>query len=271
MSEFYLHKHREGELEVTTEFETNRGYEESLIKAQAAFARQDLCGPCDLVTFGYQKFEKIFSPERCAELIKSADGPLKNWIKKTHKRNIIPILDEIITDEVDKSIVSHFESEYLPTTIGFSRTEAGFDAESARWHYDGGPLKHLVMMIYLTDSEPDGASTTIFVNRETSEKFFECGYAYGPRENRQDDEGIRQLSEMVGIEFKPINLDTKAGDAVLFDARHIMHRGFYPKIGPRYSIALALIPYANNWKEGCDVTFFPREVGHFDSFPQVTW
>ena len=271
MAEIYLAENRETEREIEQIFDEKCGYGAYYEKAKAPFTRSDMCGPCDLLTLGYQKFDNLLAPERCVELIKSTDGPLKNWVQTTHKRKIISILKEIITDDVDKSIISHFGSEYLPTTVGFSRTEAGFDAESARWHYDGGPNKHLVMMIYLTDCEPDGASTTIFANRKTSETFIEIGYAFGPVDKRLDNDGALELAKLNGIEFEPINLNTKAGDAVLFDARHIIHRGFYPKIEPRYTIAASFVPYANNWEEGCDITFFPRQMGHYDSYPAVTW
>lgn len=268
---FHLHKNREGEYSVIQNNDENKGYRAYHEKAKAAFNRHNLTVDCELLSLGYQKFENVLSAEKCAEYIKGTDSYLNNWTQKINKRKVIPIIEEIITDGVDKAIISHFKSEYVPTTIEFLRTEPGADTMSSRWHYDVGPDKHLIMMVYLTDSETDGTGTTIFVDRKTSKAFLEGGYAFGPMESRLNDKDARELANSFGEDFEPVNLHTIAGDAVIFDARHIMHRGCYPKKLPRNTITTAFIPYVNDWKTGCAATFFPRQTRLFATFPKVTW
>lgn len=267
----FLHKDQEGERYIIDKIDITRGYAENYIRATSSFERQNDLQTTDLLTYGYQKIENVLTPEQCAYYIEQTDGPLTNWVQSVNKRKIIPILEELITAEVDKAIISHFESEYIPTTIGFSRNEAGSDDVSSLWHYDGGPTKHLIMMVYLTDSEEDGSGTTIFVNRETSDAFKERGYAFCKVGERRDDFGAQQLANHFEVDFKPINLGTRAGDAVIFDARHIMHRGLYPKKLPRYLIATSFVPYFQNWKTGCNVTYFPRQAGPYETYPKFSW
>lgn len=271
MQQYFLHKDSFGERSIIQDNEIDRGYADNYIRATAAFERQDAIESTDLITHGFQKLDKLFTPEQCAKYIEQTDGPLSNWVQSVNKRKVIPILDEIITTEVDKAIISHFKSEYIPTTIGFSRTEAKTEGVSSHWHYDGGPTMLLIMILYLTDSEADGSGTTIFVDRKTSDVFTEKGYAFCPLGKRVNDIGAQMLADHFDVEFKPINLNTKAGDAIIFDARHILHRGCYPKNGPRYSIVTSFIPYYQNWKAGCNVTFFPRQSGPFEPYPKVTW
>jgi hypothetical protein len=256
----FLFRNCEGEKEVIEEFDGVRGYKRKYIEAKELFSRQNECIPCDLTNLGHQIFEGLFSRERCSEFSERIEDKSYESVEKMGKETVLSLLDEIFRQGVEKSIISFFQTEFIPTTFALYRTEAGQHNQSGCWHFDPGPEKHLVMLVYLTDSEPDGAGTTIFVNKRTSQQFSKIGYAYLPIDQRQDDEGIKQIAEIRNLEFEPIKLQTKAGDGILFDARHIMHRGFYPRLSPRDTILISLIPSTHNWKIVCENSVAPQNL-----------
>ncbi len=271
MGEFVRDHDRSNEKRLIDDYDVERGYARAHDEARAAFARLDECAPCPLIERGFQKFENVLGRERCRELIAATDDGLDDWISNTNKRNTVAVIEEILTPDIDRAIISHFESEYVPTVVNFTRTESRDDGYSSRWHCDGGPSKLLVMIVYLTDSEADGSGTTMFVKRAASQTLFEHGYVFTELGNRLDNDGMAALADELGFDFEPVNLGTRAGDAALFDARHIMHRGYYPTVGARYDISVAFIPFKEDWRSGCAATFFPRMGGPFESYPPVTW
>ena len=53
-----------------------------------------------------------------------------------------------------------------------------------RWHCDGGPSKHLKIIIYLNGHEEHG-SNTAFYDKETTQKLKELGYIFADLDNRK--------------------------------------------------------------------------------------
>ena len=252
---------------VRRDFDEFKGYGENLKISRSHFRRQDECGPNQLLEIGFEKLP-VFSEADSAEMCEKMDDHLLQW---SDKDEILSILETLFTPEIDKRIVSYFESEYLPTTVKFARTAVNYDDESGRWHCDSGPSKHLILMAYFTPSEPDYNAGTHFLDRATTDRMKEIGYAFCLPEHRVGSDDLAALAYHFDIEFKAHCFIIKPGDAIIFDAPNIMHRGAYPKLSPRYAMVVSLIPSPVDWRTSCQRTEFLYPTSLKDTYPSVDW
>ncbi len=232
--------------------------------AKAAFTRRAQMVDCELLNFGAEKVHVM--PEiHAAHVRQRIDAGLLNW---TDKRQIGDILTVAFNPEVDSRLISFFESEYVPTQIGFGiHKGTGALAESGGWHCDSGPTKHLVMILYLTPSE-GAAGNTVFANKEITKPLIDAGYIACKVEDRLDD--ITPVLDDLSLEpFEEVHFDMHPGEALIFEAGALMHKGVPPVHEARYTMVLALVPSTQHWMEAIRSTPFPLPTGKtpYGTFP----
>ncbi len=199
---------------------------------------------------------KILSGRQCAEireLIYTDSPSLKDFYSR------INILSHVFTPEVDSRIKAYFRSNYAPIWCKFYANQpegSGGKEPAFSWHQDGGPAKHLKLLVYLNSSEESGGNT-LFINQQETTLFEEIGYTFCPVELRVKD--MSEMAELYKIDFNPITLDVKEGEGFLFEPSNVLHKGIWPSKATRYIIQICLLPSALSWREACQKFKLPRE------------
>jgi hypothetical protein len=145
-----------------------------------------------------------------------------------------------------------FRSDFVVTSIGFRRKYPGVQSAvsaekgSASWHCDAGPLEHLKVIIYLSDSaNHDGG--TAFIEKSATDVLKRSGYVFQPRAERHDDIG-RILAE-IGMSNSETLVRPECGEAVVFRPAEVMHKAVVPTDGERVTATLLLLPSSVNWRD----------------------
>ena len=172
---------------------------------------------------------------------------------------ICELLPKILTPEVDRHILSYFQSEYAPIAANFyldsSETKL---CESDGWHCDGGPSRHLVMMVYLTATEADGART-LFGDRKMTDFMKQLGYVYC--ELRQRQYNLDPLTDALTLpRLQPFSYDLEPGELILFDAPNVLHKRLLPTTGTRILLALAFVPSVFPWRQIVALGDLPKSI-----------
>lgn len=176
----------------------------------------------------------------------------------------IPVMERILTGGLDERMRAYFGSEYIPLWFRFYKAVPAENPNvSFRWHYDGGPSRHLKILLYLNGTEEHGGDT-LFVDRETTDAFKEAGYVFCDINERLTD--LDDIAAENGISFDPVSLAPNAGEAILFEPMNIMHRGCWPTKSPRYIIQICLLPSPAPWQDMCQLYDIPSE---FNDWPIV--
>lgn len=169
----------------------------------------------------------------------------------------LEMLERVFTDAVDQRLTAYFRSEYIPLWSRFYRSDpARAPSVSFRWHCDGGPSRHLKILVYLNASAEHGGDT-IFADRETTSAFKRAGYVFCEIDRRVADLG--PVAAAAGIGLSPISFHPGAGEALIFEPMSIMHRGCWPRFAPRYIIQICLLPSPLPWREMCASYALPGE------------
>lgn len=167
------------------------------------------------------------------------------------------LLPFVFTEQVDKQLASYFGSEYCLFWYSFyavNDNEADGDYFK-RWHCDGGPSKHLKIIIYLNGHEEHG-SNTVFYDKETTQKLKELGYVFTDLDNRKLD--IDPLLEKHGIEPKLTYASPSAGDVLLFNPYQLAHKAIVSNKGQkRFVFNACIVPSPVHWQEVLDNHYFP--------------
>lgn len=167
------------------------------------------------------------------------------------------ILPFVFTDAVDKQLASYFGSEYCLFWYSFysvNDNEADGDYFK-RWHCDGGPSKHLKIIIYLNGHEEHG-SNTAFYDKETTQKLKELGYIFTDLDNRKLD--IEPLLEKHGIVPKLTYASPQAGDVLLFNPYQLAHKAIVSNKGQkRFVFNACIVPSPVHWQNVLDNHHFP--------------
>jgi len=249
--------------EVAAHYDVACGYGPQLLAAQKAFGRTDDIIDSELNTNGVVK-RSVFSEDECADVRARFDAGLG----QEYDRDLtIDICKRIFATDIDKDIISYFESEYFPIGSDFYETPADeIQRESDGWHCDAGPSKHLIMAAYFTPSETDGANT-LFLNRDVTHYMKEAGYVFCNIQHRITH--FDALTDAMGLPRVPVNaLEIKAGDVVVFDAPNLLHRRLIPKIAPRRLMMTALTPSLKHWSDVVENSNFPLVLGG-ETFPPL--
>ena len=116
---------------------------------------------------------------------------------------------------------------------------------SFRWHRDMEPMAQIHIMLYLTPSGPDDPGTE-FLTLEGTRRMASYGYAFP-----QFSERIMDLRDAVPDRLplpKILRPELKAGDATVFGAPRILHRGLDGAGGKRDVMLINLLPSLVDWE-----------------------
>lgn len=184
---------------------------------------------------------------------------------KCSSEEMLPLVEMILTPELDAEIKSYFGSHYSVMWAGYSEVkhEESAGRYFSKWHCDGGPSSHLKAITYL-NSTSDHDSATLVADLASTQRLKEVGYILNDINKRQGD--ISDLLEACDIDFKSERIEFEAGDTVLFNPSQIVHRAEAPKEGGvRYSFTLCFVPSPIPWKAlydkgiGCGICCQPFE------------
>ena len=175
------------------------------------------------------------------------DGRLSNAL--TH---LLPLL---INDEVETQIESMLGSHFRVDSTSFYRSHVIEDSFiSFLWHRDVAPMGQVHLLIYLTDGEDRGS--TSYLSLENTRRAAKGGYHFLPLDERADTlMEVFKGTDDVPEAFTPAY---KRGDAVLFSAPRILHRGVMPKTAFRDALLLVFQPSPVPWR----VEYEDVGVGH---------
>lgn len=167
------------------------------------------------------------------------------------------LLPFVFTDVVDKQLASYFGSEYCLFWYSFYAVD---DNETdgdyfKRWHCDGGPSKHLKIIIYLNGHDEHGSDTAFF-DVDTTQKLKELGYIFTDLDNRKLD--VAPLLEKHGIEPMLTHASPNAGDVLLFNPYQVAHKAIVSNKGQkRYVFNACIVPSPVAWQGVLDDHYFP--------------
>jgi hypothetical protein len=174
------------------------------------------------------------------------------------KDTLIEVIESILTEEVDQSIKQYFNSDYA-IMFHSSRTIDGGSRESnpsTKWHCDAGPTNFMMVISYLLGEDEHGSST-LFLDKNATDKLKEVGYIYNGVVDRL--ESIDELIEIYDIKAESYRPELKAGETVVFAASQIAHRAEIPIPGSeRITFDLCVIPSPVPWKEAIKSGYVPN-------------
>lgn len=178
------------------------------------------------------------------------------------------LLEASLTDAVDRQCLAFFGSEYMVYWYALSRTSPSHEPASVsfRWHCDKGPHAHLKLLVYLNDFSEHGGGTS-YLDLAASARVARTGYMFARGRRRTDS--LAELARMSGAELSAYDHHPRAGDAVLFQPARVLHSGITPSRGPRYVLALCLLPSPLPWREalarGAQIDLRTDPIWHDDA------
>ena len=242
-----------GDVRIKKLYDRDAGYARLHTVCQQAFRRPAATGKSHLSRNGMEKLP-VLAPEDCAVVRRMIDLKSPFLSNRLYLR---ALLEKILTGDVDNRITDYFGSEYLPLWCRTYRNDPGDEqGVSFRWHCDGGPSKHLKLLLYLNGSEEHGGNTQ-FLNRDTTAAFKSIGYVFCDINERLGD--LSPLSREHGIPYQPLRARVSEGDAILFEPANILHKGIWPTKAPRYLLQICIVPSPVPWRDACSRYAIPRD------------
>ena len=241
-----------GDVRIKMLYDRDAGYARLHTVCQQTFQRPATGGTSHLSRNGMEKLS-VLPPEDCAVLRQMIDLKSPFLSNRLYLR---ALLEKILTDDVDNRISDYFGSEYLPLWCRTYRNDPGGEqGVSFRWHCDGGPSKHLKILLYLNGSDEHGGNTQ-FLNRDTTAAFKSIGYVFCDINERLGD--LSALSREHDIPYQPLRARVSEGDAILFEPANILHKGVWPTKGSRYLLQICIVPSPVAWRDACSRYAIPR-------------
>lgn len=186
---------------------------------------------------------------------------IKNIENIAFNKDIVDLIDKVLTTEIDQEIKSYFKSNYA--ILWYSTTSVTYDCNfnncSAKWHCDGGPSNHLKLICYI-DGEEKHKSSTLTMNENITNKLKEIGYVYCNVVDRLSN--IEPLAEHFGIPLSVDRHQFKAGESIIFNPTKILHKAEAPqeKNSIRTTFNLCFIPSPIPWKEAIEKGYTPANT-----------
>lgn len=245
---------------VFDDFDRVRGFAawQALCRARLARALPDAADHAPVVERGYTALP-VMSAATAAELLQavSHDQEIARLKRDSAKLEgyeladptlVARLLEAALSADVDREVLSFFRSEYMVYWYTLSRTVPSKEPASVsfRWHCDKGPHAHLKLLVYLNDYAEHGGGTS-YLDLAGSAAVARTGYMFA--RGRRRTESLAELATMAGAELRAYDHRPRAGDAVLFQPARVLHSGITPTRGPRYVLALCLLPSPVPWRE----------------------
>ena len=230
-------------------YDHKAGYAKLHFICQRSYRREPADFESDLTRDGIERLPVLDEAE-CAKLRTMIDAD-SDFLR--HHLFRVSLMAKIFTGAVDRRISGYFGSEYLPLWCRFFRNDPAGDRNiSFSWHCDGGPTKHLKLLLYLNASQEHGGNTQ-FLDRPTTDAFKGIGYVFCDINHRLDD--LSALAERHGIPYAPMEAPVRTGEAILFEPANVLHKGVWPTRGSRYLLQICIVPSPMPWRDAC--TLFP--------------
>jgi len=233
--------------------ETHAGYH-TICRSVYAAAKGAPAAENELTQDGVTVLRGCLGPETVRELserVEAAVGPSTPPnttvpIDRELRTQLTELLPEILNAEVTAMIEAYLGCHFRAVHCQLYRTETGGEPHvSFLWHRDMEPMAQLHIMVYLTHSHP-GDPGTEFLSLTDTRRMAENGYAFPHFTDR-----IADLAEVLPDgEAAPEILHPRleAGDATLFAAPRILHRGLDGTGGKRDVFLINLLPSLVPWQ-----------------------
>lgn len=236
-------------------YEEESQYGRLAVNAENNFALKSECINTSLSTDHIKIIPELMDPGLCRSII---DEFVNDPKAAEHPGVLSALLPIIITEDIDRELISYFNSEYC--VFWWSIYEVNSDMEEegyfTKWHCDSGPQKQLKLIVYLNGYEEHN-SYTGFLNKNSTDKLKDIGYIYNDINNRVLD--ISELCQHYKIDFNPSFGKPNTGDCLIFNPAQVAHKAFVPKEGnKRYALNLCLVQSETGWQEVMKQYYFPE-------------
>ncbi len=239
-----LYKLRPGQNAAIEQFYDVQHRYGALLKAsQSAFTRD--CPETELSNSHVTVLRQMIPKELCEGFV----SEIKDNPEAMEHPDVLKILlPYIFTDAVDLQLRSYFNSEYCLfwySFYGVNDDETDGDYFK-RWHCDGGPSKHLKIIVYLNGHDEHGSDTAFYPEAAT-ERLKEEGYIFTALNDRKTD--IEPLMEHFGIEGKSVTATPGAGDTLIFNPGKLAHKAIVSNKGQkRYVFNACIVASPKPWQ-----------------------
>lgn len=185
----------------------------------------------------------------CIEQVIGADG--QDAFRSLSLEAMTALLEQILSPAADAAIRAAFGSEYAvvfgggSTTVPLTPDAKPEERYSFLWHCDGGPLLHLKLLVYL-ESAADHDGATAVIAPDASQRMALTGYNLCRLEDRVDD--LTDLAAEAGVSLAPQRVVPRAGEALIFNPRLVLHKGIAPRFGQRRVLTIGVVPFPAPWQ-----------------------
>jgi hypothetical protein len=236
-------------------YEDENQYGRLADNAEKKFTLKNECINTSLSTEHLKVIPEFLDPNICRSVI---DEFINDPKGTEHPSVLSALLPAIITEDIDREIISYFQSEYC--IFWWSIYEVDSEMESTgyftKWHCDSGPQNQLKLIVYLNGYE-EHHSYTGFLNKSSTDELKNVGYIYNDINNRVTD--LSELCKHYKIDFTPNLVKPRAGDCLIFNPSKIAHKAFTPKEGhKRYALNLCLVQSETGWQDVMKQYYFPE-------------
>ena len=156
------------------------------------------------------------------------------------------LLRDVLSPAATAMIEAYMGCHFRVVQCQLYRTQTGGSPHiSFRWHRDMEPMAQVHIMLYLTASGPDHPGTE-FLTLEGTRRMASYGYAFPKFSERIMDlrDAVPDSQPLPKI-WRP---ELKAGDATVFGAPRVLHRGLDGAGGKRDVLLINLLPSLVSWE-----------------------
>jgi len=234
--------------------ETHAGYH-TICRSVFAAAKGDFVGAAgDLTTQGVDVIRQCMLPKVALSFSQRVDATIGKPtppnttvpLDAGFRSDLVGLLPDVLSAKVTAQVEAYMGCHFRVVQCQLYRTETGGEPHiSFLWHRDMEPMAQVHIMVYLTPSGPDDPGTE-FLSLAGTRTMAEKGYAYP-----QFDERVTSLADalpagaQVPASMRP---ELAAGDATIFGAPRILHRGLDGQGGRRDVFLINLLPSLVPWQ-----------------------
>ncbi len=189
-----------------------------------------------------------------------------------HSQSLVQMQDIIkssLVSEIVEIVEGTLKTNFYVNHFMLSRTfPTPQPVGSFAWHRDAAPFSQVHVMFYLTDSGENGeygatellpVGATRWIEKETGYNFVEIKARVNELSDLTKDQNILNQIERPSM---------NAGDALVFAAPQVLHRGIPPQTGYRDALLLVLQPSILPWDQMLERTgvsyMASRVLGHLN-------
>jgi len=227
-----------------------------------------------LISNGFCVLEKMVSTEaavQASQVMTPEIGDLGRLANKlvepseSLKARLIELTYSGFSSALEKIIEDYLGCFFRIDHLQVMRTQFSRDPEiSFRWHRDFEPAAQLHVVLYLTESGELDANT-IFTTIADSRRCAKLGYAYPLNVDRVKNINAWIPEGEPGVILVCPHL--MPGDAAIFAASRILHRGQIPKRWDRDVVLFNILPSLTPWRQELSV----RGTEHLFGIRSTVW